>query len=193
MEINGTAADAVLNYVRGLRELALESMHGNRANADKLSAAQSGRAMELMNQSLIWLADRLRTSYGDEGVLQLLRMIRRASQKIALKTADGDVGSISAAAEITLRWPKWFAPTYADSLTEAQTLETAVAAGLLSQETAVKAIAPSYDVEDPAAELALIKSEQAEAAAQAVAQAQAEAQAATPPTAPHQPLSNSED
>ncbi len=49
LEINGTAAAAVIDYVRTLREMALEGVHGNRASADRLSAAQSGRALELMN------------------------------------------------------------------------------------------------------------------------------------------------
>ena len=44
LEIGGTASAAVIEYVRTLRELALESVHGNRANADRLTAAQSGRA-----------------------------------------------------------------------------------------------------------------------------------------------------
>ena len=50
LEIGGTASAAVIEYVRTLREFALESVHGNRANADRLTAAQSGRALELMNQ-----------------------------------------------------------------------------------------------------------------------------------------------
>lgn len=73
LEINGTASQAVIEYVRCLRELALESAHGNRTSADKISAAQSGRAMELMNQSLIWLADKLRISYGEGALLSMLK------------------------------------------------------------------------------------------------------------------------
>jgi hypothetical protein len=53
--------------VRVLREAALEAMHGNRTMADKLSASQSGRAMELMYQALVWLAGHLRHSYGGNG------------------------------------------------------------------------------------------------------------------------------
>ena len=64
LEISGTAAAAVIEYVRTLREMALEGVHGNRASADRLTAAQSGRALEMMNQGLIWLADNLRVSYG---------------------------------------------------------------------------------------------------------------------------------
>ena len=39
-----------------LRELALENVHGNRTDASRLSAPASGRALELMNQGLLWLA-----------------------------------------------------------------------------------------------------------------------------------------
>src|SRR6202167_3148864 len=39
LEIGGTASQAVIDYVRILRELALESVHGNRASADRLTDA----------------------------------------------------------------------------------------------------------------------------------------------------------
>ena len=74
LEIGGTASAAVIEYVRTLREMALEGVHGNRASPDRLSAAQSGRAIEMMNQGLVWLADNLRVSYGD-AVLKLARMV----------------------------------------------------------------------------------------------------------------------
>ena len=85
LEIGGTASAAVIEYVRTLRELALESVHGNRANADRLTAAQSGRALELMNQGLIWLADNLRVSYGEGALLSLARMVLGASQIYQLR------------------------------------------------------------------------------------------------------------
>ena len=85
LEIGGTASAAVIEYVRTLREFALESVHGNRASADRLTAAQSGRALELMNQGLIWLADNLRVSYGEGALLELARMILRASQVYRLR------------------------------------------------------------------------------------------------------------
>ena len=80
LEIGGTASAAVIEYVRTLRELALEGIHGNRASPERITAAQSGRALELLNQGLVWLADNLRTSYGEAGLLQLARLIVRASQ-----------------------------------------------------------------------------------------------------------------
>ncbi len=160
LEISGDAARTVLDWVKGLREIALEGAGGNRANADKLSAAQSGRAMELMNQALIWLADKLRISYGEGALLDLLNMVVRASKKVALVDKKGrKLGALNADVDLALRWPKWYAPTYADNQTQAQTLDVLRGAGLLSQETAVKTIAPAYDIADPAAEIAQIASD----------------------------------
>lgn len=157
LEISGDAAHAVLDWVKGLREIALEGMGGNRANADKLSSAQSGRAMELMNQALIWLADKLRISYGEGALLELLRMTCKASQKMELVTKDGDKLPKMSPKGLALRWPAWYQPTYADKQTEAQTLDVLRLAGLLSQQTAVKAIAPSYDIDDVDSEIAQIE------------------------------------
>ncbi len=157
LEISGDAAHAVMDWVKGLREIALEGAGGNRANADKLSAAQSGRAMELMNQSLIWLADKLRISYGEGALLNLLKMVCKASKKLELVTADGEKIGKMEPKELSLRWPAWYQPTYADKQTQAQTLDILRLAGLVSQETAIKSIAPSYDIDDVQAEIAQIK------------------------------------
>lgn len=162
LEINGTAAAAVIEYVRCLRELGMETAHGNRANADKLSAAQSGRAMELMNQSLIWLADKLRISYGEGALLDLLNMIVKASAVFSLVSKSGvEIGELNANEPLSLRWPHWYQPTYADKQTEAQTLAQLRDKQLISQQTGIKTIAGSYDIEDPADELRLINAEPA--------------------------------
>jgi hypothetical protein len=154
LEISGDGAKAVMDWIRALREIALEGMGGNRSNADKLSAAQSGRAMELMNQSLIWLADKLRISYGEGALHQLLCMIVRAGAKYSLVDRDGDqIGKMSPGETISLRWPHWYAPTYADKLAQATTLGALRSANLISQETAVRVIAEGYDIENVAEEL----------------------------------------
>lgn len=67
LEMGGGASAAVLEYVRVLRELALESVHGNRADPQRLSTPASGRAMEMMQQGLLWLAGNLRVAYGEGG------------------------------------------------------------------------------------------------------------------------------
>ena len=155
LEINGTAAAAVIEYVRTLRELALEGVHGNRASAERLSAAQSGRALEMMNQGLVWLADNLRVSYGT-GLLELARMVIRASNRYALRTHGERIPPLDVTARVGLKWPRWYPPTAEDRLRDAQTLRVLAASGTISRETALKCIADVYDIEDAPAELARI-------------------------------------
>ncbi len=159
LEIGGTASAAVIEYVRTLREFALESVHGNRASADRLTAAQSGRALELMNQGLIWLADNLRISYGEGALLELARMVLRAAQVYPLRVLGAEIAPLDPAARLTLKWPRWYPSSADDRQKDAQTLATLASAGQIRRETAVKSIADTYDIEDVPAELARIGSD----------------------------------
>ena len=161
LEIGGTASEAVINYVRCLREFALETAHGNRANADKISAAQSGRAMELMNQALIWLADKLRISYGEGALLSILRMIVKASEKYEITVRGKKIRPLKQDENISLSWPAWYAPTLADMMNRATTLVKLCDGGLMSRETAIKVLSAEYDIEDPAAEKVLADADMA--------------------------------
>lgn len=159
LEIGGTASAAVMEYVRALREFALESVHGNRTSADRLTAAQSGRALELMNQSLVWLADNLRVSYGEGALLTLARMVVRASNVYALNVFGAPVEPLDPASRVSLKWPGWYPPAADDRQRQAQTLATLSASGQISRRTAVQSIADTYDIEDVDAELARIDAE----------------------------------
>ncbi|MGI4793129.1 MAG: hypothetical protein ACRYG8_03405 [Janthinobacterium lividum] len=160
LEISGSAAGAVLEHVRYLRAVALESVHGSRADPDKLSAAQSGRAMELLHQNLIWLADRLRTSYGEGALLSLARMLCAASAKVSdgLLIGGQRVRDLSPDG-LSLVWPPWFAPTATDMQQTATTLTALTGGGILSEATATRIVAPVLDIEDVAAERALVLGE----------------------------------
>ncbi|PPQ34323.1 phage portal protein [Rhodopila globiformis] len=147
LEIGGTASSAVIEYVRTLRELALESVHGNRASPERMSAAQSGRALELLNQGLIWLADNMRTSYGEAGLLQLARLIVRASQVYPLAVFGQEIAPLDMTASLSLKWPRWYPTTADDRQKDVQSLTALVAAGCISRETAARTIAASYDIE----------------------------------------------
>ncbi len=153
LEIGGTAAAAVIDYVRFLREMALEAVHGNRADASRLSAPASGRALEMMNQGLIWLADNLRISYGEGALLGLARMVLRAGAIYPLRIGERAVPVFDPATRLTLKWPRWYPASAADRLADAQALSTLASAGQISRESAVKAIADTYDIEDVPAEL----------------------------------------
>lgn len=159
LEIGGTAAAAVIEYVRTLREFALEGVHANRASPEKLSGAQSGRALELMNQGLIWLADNLRVSYG-RAMLQLAHMVVVASNLYQLHANGEALEPMDRRTRITLSWPRWYAPASQDRLSDAQTLQTLVDAKLLSRQTAIKSIADIYPIDDVPAELTRIQTEE---------------------------------
>ena len=161
LEINGTASAAVIEYVKCLREFALESAHGNRANADKVSAAQSGRAMELMNQQLIWLADKLRISYGEGALLSLLNMVVKASSKFKLTVGGIEIAELSKADKLTLRWPAWYAPTASDMQSTATTLRALTDSAIISLDTATKDVADYFDIEDVTKERALAEADRA--------------------------------
>jgi hypothetical protein len=160
LEINGTAAAAVVEYVRVLREVALESIHGNRTNVDKMSGAQSGRALELMNQGLLWLADRLRITYGQNGLLPLIRMLCLASDKMSITVGGKPVGRLNADG-ISLKWARFSPPSYAEKLQEAQAYRTLRDGGLMSQETVIGKIAADNDIEDLDQEVFRIAKDQA--------------------------------
>lgn len=161
LEIGGTASAAVLEYVRTLREFALESIHGNRASADRLTAAQSGRALELMNQGLLWLADNLRVSYGEGGLLTICRMMLRAAALYPLRIMGQPAPEMDPNARLTLKWPRWYPLTADDRQKDAQTLATLVQSHQLSRETALKSISDTYDIDDIHAELARIAADSA--------------------------------
>jgi len=153
LEINGKAADAVIQYVRALRELGLETVRGNRVNVDKIAAAQSGRAMEIMNQALVWLADELRIGYGECGLLDLLKMIVKASKKIKIQVDGSAIPELNEKEKITLRWPDWYPPTADDKQKDASTIVTLSNNKLISKETGVKVISKDYDIEEVQKEL----------------------------------------
>lgn len=163
LEISGGASAAVIEYCRALREYALESVRGHRAAADKISAAQSGRALELMYQPLVWLTDDLRTSYGESGLLDVLRMVQAVVRtgRVRLKDRDGAALEVPKG-DVTLRWPAFFPATHEDKQSEATALATLIHDEVISKQTATRLVAPNYDIEDIEAERGLIAGEMAE-------------------------------
>ncbi len=189
LEINGQSAKAVLEHVQALRACALETMHGNRAHADKLSAATSGRSIELMMSGLIWLADRLRISYGEGALIDVLRMVCAASHALEAGIVVGGTTYKGLNPDgLELRWAPWMPVMPQDMLTTAQALVTGYAGGVLSQQTAIHTYAGLLNVDDAEAEAKQVLAEQAVKAQAAadMAQKQVEAKAAADATAVRQ-------
>jgi hypothetical protein len=166
LEISGDGSKAVLEYTRTLREYIMECLNGNRSNADKINAAQSGKAMQAMNQALIWLADKLRISYGDGLFIDLLNMITEISNLPGkgIDIGEGYLQGLDKNEKITLRWPDWYPDTPSDNVQTANSLKTLTDTGIMSTETATKVISPLYQIVDINKERTLIEAEQAKIA-----------------------------
>lgn len=169
LEINGTASAAVVEYVKALREMAMETIHGNRSSADKANAAQSGRALEMLHQPLIWLADKLRTSYGTRGLLPLIRMAAAARSKMAMKLFGDEMSKLPKGHRYKLHWPPWFHPTIHDMGQTAARISGLYGDGLLSRETALTNIQTDNGIQDIKAEATAIDAETAAKDARAAA------------------------
>jgi hypothetical protein len=159
LEINGTAASAVIEYVETLREYALESIKGNRAKPDTMHSEQSGKALEMLYQPLISLVEELRISYGSDGLVNVLKMAVRASSVYALKVQGKPIGRLPDE-PIALKWRWFFSPTYADQVQHATALGLAIEGGFMSPDAAVEAWAPTVDIESVENEMSLIEAHQ---------------------------------
>jgi hypothetical protein len=166
LEISGDGAKAVLEYTRTLREYIMECLGGNRSNADKVNAAQSGKAMQAMNQALIWLADKLRISYGESGFVDLLNMIVDISNLPGkgIDIGNGYLQNLDKQEKISLRWPAWYPDTPGDKVQSANALKTLADGGFISTETGTKVIADDYQIVDISKEITQIEADQAKLA-----------------------------
>jgi len=184
LEINGSGFSVVLEQVNKLREMSLELCGGSRASPEKLAAAQSGKAMEMMNQSLIWLASKLRQSYGEKALVDLVCMIAAVNQRVELRTKNGDkiaMKTIEASA-ISLKWPPWYAPTSGDHQAMATAVKTYRDAGVISRKTGIRAVQHDFNIENVDDEATEIEREEKDAA-DAAAKLKTPASGATPPGA----------
>lgn len=111
LEMQGQGLRATMEYVKLLRSYALETTKGSRKDPERLTAIpMSGKAMETLEEELLDLIQSLRESYGDHGLLPLLKLVLRAGEKLGLvKTYNEEDFD-----EIQLLWPKVFLPSAAE-------------------------------------------------------------------------------
>ncbi len=154
LEINGKGFETSREYVRLLREYALEIVGGMKSDAETTKAAQSGRALELLHQALVWLVGRLRGSYGDLGFVPLLKILLGGLRDGVIRLPGIVASTIDLDAPIRLVWPSWWQPRGADLLAEAQAFESLIGGGksgvpVLPRNTVTRAAAMSLNLTDP--------------------------------------------
>jgi len=153
---------------------------------EKLSgAAQSGKAMEYIFAQMIEKADDLRAQYGDLGVVPVLVIIEKIARKlqgasVELPAAedgtrrigvfkielpprrDGKPQKLGPGGYIRIKWGPYFSATENDKEITIRNAAAAKSAGLVDLETAVKGIAPIYEVRDVQGMMKKITAEQDE-------------------------------
>lgn len=165
VEMKGTGFSTQMEYVEKLKSAMIEAIHGNRiSDPSKISGgARGAKALEMVNQGLIMLADTLRDAYGERLLRNLLKKFvtlvakRPGVVKVMGEAVPAQVGKVK---DINPRWADWYAPTPQDLLTQAQAFQTLIKTGVISRETAIKAIAADYDIDSADVEKALIAAEQ---------------------------------
>lgn len=149
-EITGNSTEAVINYVKILREYGMEVARGNRSSPEKVNSAQSGKAMRMLNNPLVSLVGELRLTYGEWGLIQLYSMCLEIykSKNIEIDNGGHNPEADDCAGHIILDWPEWYPETGQEKLQEAQSLQIYRTSGMLSQETAIKSIQEEFHILD---------------------------------------------
>ncbi len=103
LEMTGSGVEAGLKVVDKLHDYSLEQIQAQRKDPARMKGPLSGRGMEFMDEDAHDLVAELRTAYGDEGMLPLLR-------KMVVACYDGEID----ASQISLQWPRLYQPTASD-------------------------------------------------------------------------------
>ncbi|MNS36629.1 hypothetical protein D3C72_688230 [compost metagenome] len=171
LELSGTAAQAVMAQVEKLRQYAVEAMQGSLVNPDQINSHQGAKALEILHAPLIRLTDNLRSTYGENGLLALLRMFLMASKTRQLWVNDQlvSLGKVEPR-DLVLHWNSWFPMTENEIATRVNSLLAATGGKpIMSSGKAVNILAPLFDINDPEAEILAIGEEKQEAIAEAQA------------------------
>lgn len=164
LEISGDAAHAVIETVTQLKDEALHSIHGFRANPDKLATSQSSIAQRMLYLPMVQLASQLRLSYCDSGIVPLLRMMLRIMSKMPIRVLGKMQRVTNAEEPLVLEYTDFFVPTPQDQQLEVTTIIPMVQAGLMSKATALRYLSKFFDFGDIDEELTRIKKDQDEQA-----------------------------
>lgn len=153
LEISGAASKAIVDFSKTLRENGLEMSHGNRADTSKLSVAQSGKAMEMMNQDLVWSVEKLRTFYGEGGLVDTLYiLLHLLSQDNIILRGGIKVPSVKKTEDISLVWEDWYPTTPDDLQKTGLGLAALTQSKIVSLRTATRKVSETFNIEDIDAE-----------------------------------------
>lgn len=162
LEVSGDAAHAILDTVKELQDQAMQAIHGSRADPAKLAISNSSLGQKTLYLPTIQLAGHLRVSFGDQGLVPLLKMMITIAAEIKVKVLGVFPKSPDPKQNITLVFGDWFPPTSFDQNQASTAFLQLVTAGIISKKTALMNLREFITIGDIDDELALIKSERDE-------------------------------
>lgn len=126
LEITGAGLKEARDHIKTLREYLLEIVSGNKSDQEHSGGPQSGRAMEILYQALVWLIGIMRTDYGAGGLVPLLRLLLLGFQLGICKHELLEPAMIPKFKYLLLLvWPEWWLPRGTDLWNTIQALELA--------------------------------------------------------------------
>lgn len=158
LEIAGNGLNAAKDWVKLIREWAMETAGGMKSDQEHAGGPQSGRALEILHQALVWLVGRMRLDYGDGMMVPIIKLIIRGIKLDLVKMWSVKAEQVpDQDYPLKLVWPSWWQPRGADFYQTAQAL--LVAAGgtsregkqLLPMRAVFEAFAQAMGHPDPAA------------------------------------------
>ena len=191
LEISAAGLEKYGELIKMFREFGLEIAGGMKADAATTKGVESGRALEILYQSLLLVVKRWRIALGNRVFLPLIALLLTGIDA-SLLDIDGIEAKIPADTTMRLVWPNWMTPSGADLNQTASAWQTLAGGSqrdpvpLLPRATVTRLAAGNLGFTDPstiADELATqIEDDEKKAAAEADAQAQRDA--AHQPTVP---------
>lgn len=122
LEISGQGLDKFREFVKTLREWGLEIAGGIKSDASTTKGIESGRALEMLYQSLILVIKRWRVALGNMCYLPLIRLLLVGIQDGVIAVEGVDTPPPDT--QMRLVWPTWMTPSGADLLATANAWQT---------------------------------------------------------------------
>lgn len=124
LESDGAIFEQGRENIEQLAKFIKEQVMLSRKDPDRMrTTAQSGRAMEILDDDLNDLVQDLRMSYGDNGMVPLVRKVVRAA--VAAKHPAFKPDAKKQIEEVTQKWPPLYLPSTREILELAQGLDLA--------------------------------------------------------------------
>lgn len=144
LETNGMGFTAGQAYYRQIKKDAAEQICSSRKDPDKVTTSMSGKGMELVEEEFTDLVMELRTSYGQNGYLKLVKKIVRAAIRAKHPLVSGLTEQ--EVQKLMLSWPDLHEMSAQEQQLFTQSLEQGQEAGVVDQQQAADIYRGKMDI-----------------------------------------------